>query len=84
MSETRNDQATAEDQLIWAELDELDSSAFSGPPISESLYQERFESIKNGSYKKKYLEILYNEKQKLLLKLERLEQFEAALKADIE
>ncbi len=62
MSETRNDQATAEDKLIWAELDELDSSAFSGPPISARLYQERFESIKNGTYQQKYLEAVYSEK----------------------
>ena len=84
MSELRNDQATPEDKLIWAELDELDSSAFSGPPISARLYQERFESIKNGTYQQKYLEAVYSEKQKLLLKLEKLEQFEAALKAEIE
>ncbi len=84
MSETRNDQATAEDKLIWAELDELDSSAFSGPPISARLYQERFDSIKNGTYQQKYLQTLYSEKQKLLLKLETLEQFEAALKAEIQ
>ena len=84
MSEIRNEQATAEDKLIWAELDELDSSAFSGAPISESLYQERFESIKNATYKQKYLEAVYSEKQKLLFKLEKLEQFEAALKAEIQ
>ncbi len=84
MSELRNDQVTAEDKLIWAELDELDSSAFSGPPISARLYRERFESFKNGTYQQKYLEAVYIEKQKLLLKLETLEQFEAALKAEIQ
>ena len=55
-----------------------------GPPISARLYQERFESIKNGTYQQKYLETVYIEKQKLLLKLETLEQFEAVLKAEIQ
>lgn len=84
MTETNNKyQPTSEDLKRWAELDELDSNAMSGPPLTQEEYDQKLQSVADGSCLQKYLDRLLQQKQETLRKLTSIEETEKILRARI-
>ncbi|MBW4507843.1 MAG: hypothetical protein KME64_15205 [Scytonematopsis contorta HA4267-MV1] len=76
--------AEMEELRRWkAELDELDSSAFSGPPVTEESFKKSWDLIMSGNHLKERLKTVQRSKEKTLLKLAKLEEIEEALKEEI-
>lgn len=69
-------QPSPEQIQYWKELDELDSSAFSGKPVSDSEFTEIVQSLLDGSNWVKRLDKVKAKKQQLLAKVAELEEIE--------
>ncbi|MUG94193.1 hypothetical protein F7734_18090 [Scytonema sp. UIC 10036] len=83
MSETGSKHIDAEHIQKWQRLDELDSSAISGKPITAKQFQAYCASIKNGTYLQEDLQAVQKQKQKLLQTLSLLEEIEKTLQTEI-
>jgi hypothetical protein len=80
---TSQHQPTAEDLKRWEILDELGMTAMCGTPMSDEEYEQRLQSVIDGSCFVKYLDKVLNEKQKLQEKLAAVEKTEQMLRKKI-
>jgi hypothetical protein len=73
MSEATNYTKKADIDKWGQELDELDSTAFAGKPVSDDEFTQIAQSYIDGTYLYNYLEKVKNKKRELLAKLAELE-----------
>lgn len=74
---------TPEEIEKWRELDELGLTAIAGRPFSEEEYDERLQSVIDGSCFQKYLNKILRRKKETLQKLAELEETEQMLRKTI-
>ncbi|MBW4668167.1 MAG: hypothetical protein KME60_12285 [Cyanomargarita calcarea GSE-NOS-MK-12-04C] len=74
-----NDKATSAEIYQWAELDELEKYACTGPQSTNNQFADRVQSLMDGTYLQKYLEKVQAEKQKVSEKMSFLSAVEAIL-----
>lgn len=72
-----------EDLDLWDRLDELGMTAMCGTPMSDEEYDQRLQSVIDGSCFEKYLNKVLKQKQELLDKLAAIEKTEQMLRAKI-
>ncbi|KYC38123.1 hypothetical protein WA1_37880 [Scytonema hofmannii PCC 7110] len=84
MSELINNQEDIAKLVKWGEeLDELDSSAFAGKPVTDEELTEIAKSYIHGTYLQNYLEKLRTKKQDFLAKIDELETIEKEIQEQI-
>ncbi len=76
-------QPTAKDLERWEKLDELGMTAMCGTPMSDEEYEQRLQSVINGSCFTKYLDKVLKQKQELQDKLAAIEKTEQMLRKKI-
>lgn len=73
-----------EEEIKWRErLDELGMTAMCGTPMSDEEYEQRLQSVIDGSGLIKYLNKILKQKQEVLEKLADLEAIEQVLRDKI-
>lgn len=83
MSEATNYTKKVEIEKWGQELDELDSTAFAGKPVSDEKFTQIAQSYIDGTYLYNYLEKVRNKKHELLAKLTELELIEGEIQQQI-
>jgi hypothetical protein len=74
---------TPEDLKRWETLDELGMTAMCGTPMSNEEYEQRLQSVIDGSCFVKYLDKVLKQKQELQDKLVAIEKTEQMLRKKI-
>jgi translation initiation factor RLI1 len=84
MSELINNQEDLANIVKWGEaLDELDSSAFAGKPVTDEEFTEIAKSYIHGTSLQQYLDKIRTKKQDLLTKIDELETIEKEIQEQI-
>ena len=82
--EIKNRQKTLSQINAWIErLHELEATAICGTPISDEEYEQRLQSVIDGSCFAKYLDKVLSSKQEIQNKLAAIEKTEQMLRAKI-
>lgn len=80
---TQKHQPTAADLKRWEQLDELGMTAMCGTPMSDEEYEQRLQSVIDGSCFAKYLDKVLKQKLELQDQLAAIEKTEQMLRTKI-